>query len=326
MEQIDTARERMNHFGRSGTPFFFMIDFLQQHPVVLSFEEIYTEEILFQTPIANFLSDNDQNDELPIQHIDIFPRPLDEYRQQFDRVISEIKKGNSFLMNLTDQTPIKLNTDLRTVFHHAKAKYKLWYRDQFVCFSPETFVTISEGTIRTYPMKGTINASTPAAKEQLLNSIKEKAEHYTIVDLLRNDLSMVAERVAVTKLRYIEEIAMNWGTLLQASTEIEGTLPFDYQSRLGNIIFTMLPAGSVTGAPKKKTVQILCDTEQYARGYYTGVFGVFDGYSLDSAVMIRFIEKTATGYVYKSGGGITALSNCLDEYNELVEKIYVPIY
>jgi len=90
-------------------------------------------------------------------------------------------------------------------------------------------------------------------------------------------------------------------------------------------LFTLLPAGSITGAPKNKTVEIIRSTETYERGFYTGVFGVFDGCNMDSAVMIRFIERTPEGYVYKSGGGITAFSKVEDEYNEILEKIYVPI-
>jgi len=113
--------------------------------------------------------------------------------------------------------------------------------------------------------------------------------------------------------------------LLQVSSEIKGNLPDDYNAHIGEILFRLLPAGSVTGAPKNKTVEIICKTETYERGYYTGVFGVFDGKNMDSAVMIRFIEKTADGYVYKSGGGITAFSNLKDEYNEMLKKIYVPV-
>ena len=87
----------------------------------------------------------------------------------------------------------------------------------------------------------------------------------------------------------------------------------------------MLPAGSVTGAPKKQTVAIIRESENYERGWYTGVFGVFDGKSLDSAVMIRYIEKDSGKFCYKSGGGITYMSDPEKEYEELISKIYVPV-
>lgn len=87
----------------------------------------------------------------------------------------------------------------------------------------------------------------------------------------------------------------------------------------------MLPAGSIVGAPKIKAFEIIKSVEGYDRGYYTGVCGVFDGVSLDSFVLIRYVEKRDDGYIYKSGGGITIESNCNDEYNEILKKIYVPL-
>lgn len=76
---------------------------------------------------------------------------------------------------------------------------------------------------------------------------------------------------------------------------------------------------------QKKTVEILKEIEGYERGFYTGVFGIFDGKNLDSAVMIRFIEKDKDGNLfYKSGGGITCDSDCKSEYEEMIDKIYLP--
>lgn len=86
---------------------------------------------------------------------------------------------------------------------------------------------------------------------------KEAAEHATIVDLIRNDLSRVAEHVRVDKYRYIDVLHTNKGNILQASSEISGKLPTDYQKHIGNILDAMLPAGSITGAPKDKTMEII---------------------------------------------------------------------
>jgi len=87
-----------------------------------------------------------------------------------------------------------------------------------------------------------------------------------------------------------------------------------------------LPAGSVTGAPKEKTVQTILEAENYNRGFYTGVFGYFDGETTDVAVSIRFIENVNNKLFYKSGGGITALSKPEEEYFEMLKKIYVPVF
>jgi para-aminobenzoate synthetase component 1 len=102
-------------------------------------------------------------------------------------------------------------------------------------------------------------------------------------------------------------------------------LPENYASKIGDILFSMLPAGSVSGAPKKKTVEIIREAENYEREYYTGIFGIFDGKNLDSCVLIRFIENQNGRLVYKSGGGITFMSRAETEYEEMLEKVYVPV-
>jgi para-aminobenzoate synthetase component I len=109
------------------------------------------------------------------------------------------------------------------------------------------------------------------------------------------------------------------------SSEIRGSLPPDFRMNLGNILATLLPAGSVSGAPKPKTLEIISVAEGEPRGYYTGVFGVFDGTNLDSAVMIRYIEKHNDTFFYRSGGGITTQSSVKQEYQEVKDKVYLPI-
>jgi para-aminobenzoate synthetase component 1 len=117
----------------------------------------------------------------------------------------------------------------------------------------------------------------------------------------------------------------NTKTLLQVSSEIVGVLNDNYKSHLGDILVSLLPAGSVSGAPKSKTVEVLRQAEGRDRGYYTGVFGYFDGVNFDSGVMIRFIERRDKQFVYKSGGGITTQSSVEAEYFEAIDKVYVPI-
>ena len=80
----------------------------------------------------------------------------------------------------------------------------------------------------------------------------------------------------------------NRGDILQTSSEIQGVLPADFYPQLGTLLFRLLPAGSITGAPKKKTTEIIQQAETYERGFYTGIMGYFDGENLDSAVMILF--------------------------------------
>jgi para-aminobenzoate synthetase component 1 len=81
----------------------------------------------------------------------------------------------------------------------------------------------------------------------------------------------------------------------------------------------------VTGAPKRRTVEIIREAEGGPRGFYTGVFGVFDGEVLDTCVLIRYIEQSAGGLVFRSGGGITHASDPAMEYDEMIRKVYVPL-
>lgn len=247
------------------------------------------------------------------------------YKNAFDTVMTHLKHGDTYLLNLTLPSKLKSNLHLKQIFEHSQSMFRLLYKNEFVCFSPEIFVRIKEGLISSYPMKGTIDASIENAEQLLMENPKEIAEHNTIVDLIRNDLSMVSSKVKVKRFRYIDHVKTHRGELLQASSEITGNLNNDYPSKIGSILSKLLPAGSISGAPKKMTVDIIKDSENYERGYYSGIFGVFDGKNMESAVMIRYIEKQGEDLVFKSGGGITAMSKVEEEYQELCDKVYVPI-
>ena len=315
--------QQMNALGAARTPFLFIIDFEQRQPMVLPLSEVRSDEILYDFEgVRNY-----EDTLLSHQVLEVSFNPLDfaAYQRAFDYVMQQLRIGNSFLVNLTFPTEVRLNLSLRELFYRSQARYKLWLRDQLVVFSPESFVRIAGGQIRTYPMKGTIDASVPNAQHKILADTKEMAEHTTIVDLLRNDLSRFATQVQVARFRYVEEIKTAQSILLQVSSEIVGTLPHGYHSRLGSLLASLLPAGSVSGAPKPKTLEIIQTAELGPRGYYTGVMGLYDGEQLNSGVMIRFVEQVNDQYFYRSGGGITARSTLEAEYQELCDKIYVPI-
>jgi para-aminobenzoate synthetase component 1 len=322
MKKAD-AISYMNLLGARKIPFLFIIDFEMRHPLVFRLDTIDDREIVYDI--------NGRGNGTPhgiVQKKIVFtkqPVSLRQYRRGFNNVMGHLRQGNTYLLNLTFPTAITTNLTLREIFIHSRAKYKLYFKNRFVVFSPETFVTIRGDRISAYPMKGTIDAAVRDARRKLLSDPKELAEHYTIVDLIRNDLNMIAKNVRVTRFRYLEKIRTHGKDIWQASSEITGKLPKDYRGRMGDIIFQLLPAGSISGAPKKKTVEIIKQSEPYRRGYYTGIFGYFDGTNLDSGVMIRFIERKRQSLVYKSGGGITSLSDMKLEYQEMIDKVYVPI-
>lgn len=379
--------DKINQLASQDEPFLFIINYQGDKAFIRLLSDINPEECLFDFEGRGNLShvwketlkEETSEKEILKEEISettwqIEPPLYEDYERSFNIVKSNIMAGNSYLTNLTCRVPVSCNLSLEEIFHRAKGKYKLLLRRKrtqaedkahlkeenteenltpFVCFSPETFVRIKGGRIYSYPMKGTLDASLPNAEKQLMEDRKEAAEHATIVDLIRNDLSRVAEDVRVDKYRYIDVLHTNKGDILQTSSEISGRLPEDYPHHLGEILDAQLPAGSITGAPKDKTMQIIQEAEGYDRGFYTGIMGIYDQGELNSAVMIRFIEeetspvdfetdgeknfkakegkasegkepKASRELYFKAGGGITSKSDCQREYEEVIQKIYLP--
>lgn len=310
----------INKLGSSKIPFLFIISYDKKSIFCQPLDKL-------ENDIYYKIEDNKNYTPAPLSkayNFDVYPLSFALYKKSFDKIIDEIKQGNTYLLNLTFSTPIKTNLSLKEIFTHSKARYKLYFKDQFICFSPEKFIEIKDDTISTYPMKGTIDASVKNARENILSNQKEFAEHTMIVDLMRNDLGIVAQKIQVNSFRYIDEIKAGGQNLLQVSSHISGELPSDWHERIGDILDALTPAGSISGTPKKSTLKIINDTENHNRGFYSGIFGLYDGKTLSSAVMIRFIEKNSGELVYKSGGGITLDSDANDEYEEMIRKVYLP--
>ncbi len=322
MQQLEFIH-KTNEYASLNIPFLFLVDFEMKNPFVCKLSQ--AQENGFRYFVNG--DTNSKSELIPKIsrfNMNISPVSKQGYSNAFNLVKQNILAGNTYLLNLTFPSEIQTKLSLEDIFYSAEAPYKLLH-DNFVVFSPECFIKIIYGDIYSYPMKGTIDAAIPNAKEMILRDKKELWEHNTIVDLIRNDLSMVSENVRVERFRYITKIKTHKNKLLQVSSEIKGKLPDNWKNNLGNVLLKLLPAGSVSGAPKQKTLEIIKKAEGEKRGYYTGIFGIFDGINLDSAVMIRYIEKTTIGFQFRSGGGITAMSKENEEYNELLDKVYVPI-
>lgn len=316
--------QELDELSEKKESFFFVVDFLMNNILIFNQQALFEQKVLVEFPgFKNF-------EEMPHNEKEIFwksfPQTKEEYQKGFENIQQHLKRGDSYVVNYTCDTPIETNLSLEEIFHLSKAKYKVLVPGQFTFFSPETFVEVKNQNIFTHPMKGTIDAAKPNAKDLLKNDIKEKAEHYTVVDLLRNDLSMVADEVKLDEFQRIDFLKTRNKNLYAMSSEISGKLKPAFQNKIGSLMKTLLPAGSILGAPKAKTLEIILESETHERGFYTGVAGYFDGEYLDSCVMIRFIEENNKNLTFKSGGGITHLSTLADEYQEMKNKIYVPIY
>ncbi|WP_295417899.1 aminodeoxychorismate synthase component I [Sulfurovum sp.] len=316
----DEGFEKINTLGSKREPFLFIIS--------------YDKTKIFAQPLDS-LDDNifyklEDWRNYPVQKREkaftFSKHPIDfsTYKKAMEQILEEIRSGNTYLLNLTFKTPVESSFSLEEIFTYARAKFKLYFKGEFICFSPERFIEIKDNTIATYPMKGTIDASLPNAKESILGNEKEMAEHVMIVDLMRNDLGIIGNEVKVEKFRYVDKIKAGNKALFQVSSKITAKLNKNWKDSIGTLLDQLTPAGSITGTPKKSTVNIIKNVENYDRGFYTGIFGVFDGKDLRSGVMIRFIEKENNTLIYKSGGGITIDSDAKSEYAELTDKIYLP--
>ena len=315
------TRQMMNSYGAQGTPFLCAVNYeltegfvlpypLEQNEVWWNVEGVTNQHFSATGSTGRYFT--------PL------PSSEESYADKFWIARNGLLRGDSFLLNLTVATDLDTDFTLEEIYIRSQARYKLLVPDRFVCFSPETFVIMSDGRISSFPMKGTIRADIPDAENRILNDYKESAEHHTIVDLIRNDLNRISTDVRVERSRYIDRLRTNRGEILQVSSQVTGNLPEDYTSRLGDLIFDMLPAGSISGAPKTSTVRIIREAEKEDRGFYTGIFGYFDGKCFRSAVMIRFIERQGGCFRFRSGGGITINSDCSAEYQEVLQKVYLP--
>ena len=312
--------EHINELSKNHTPFLFVISYDKTKLFVQPLNKLDNDIFYKLEDWRNYPVKKRSKD------FTFSKSPVDFslYQKALNEVLEEIRSGNTYLLNLTFKTSVETNYTLKEIFTYARAKFKLYFKDEFICFSPERFVEITDNTIATYPMKGTIDANLPHAKETILADEKEMAEHVMIVDLMRNDLGIIGSEVKVGKFRYVEKIKAGEKELLQVSSKITAKLPLDWKDNVGTLLKKILPAGSISGTPKKSTVNIIGHVEDYDRGFYTGVFGIFDGEVLRSGVMIRFIEKENNRLFYKSGGGITIDSDAKSEYDELIDKIYLP--
>ena len=310
-----SLKSQLNYYGKNKKPFFFIINYNMTQWDIIELSNI-PSDISYSINASN------------VNHHDLSLKTkfedFSQYKNKFNKVIQNIKNGNTYLLNLTTKTKVLNNIDLKNIYNKSNAKYKLFYKDKFISFSPETFVTICNNKINSFPMKGTIDATIKDAKKIILNDKKELAEHTMIVDLIRNDLSIVASNIKVEDFRYIDKIKAGNKELLQVSSHISGVLNSNWHEQIGDLIIPLLPAGSITGTPKKKTIEIIDEIEDFNREYFTGIWGIYDGESLDSSVLIRFLEKENKQIVYKSGGGITIDSLSQNEYQEMKDKVYIP--
>jgi len=249
---------------------------------------------------------------------------------------AELAAGESYEVCLTDQIstdaspdPFDLYRNLRRSNPAPFASYLKLGEVAVVSSSPERFLSVDrERRVEARPIKGTTSRSADPAqdaalKAELTDDEKTYAEHLMIVDLLRNDLGIVCEvgSVAVPELMVVEDYA----TVHQLISTVEGTLPANRSAV--ECAHACFPGGSMTGAPKLRTMEIIDDIEAEARGVYSGAIGYFglDGV-MDLSIVIRTIVIRPGRTTIGAGGAIVMQSDPEEEFEEILLKARAPMF
>jgi para-aminobenzoate synthetase len=258
------------------------------------------------------------------------PPPPPDYAAAFAAVQEQLRAGNSYEVNLTYRERVSSPEDPRDVYLRLRAGnpapyagYLQHHGVRLLSSSPERFATIDrDGWLETKPIKGTTPRGATVEEDERLRLAlaadpKCRAENLMIVDLLRNDLSMVCEpgTVTVPVLMDVE----SYPSVHQLVSTVRGRL----RPGVGTVeaLRALFPAGSMTGAPKRRTMQVVEDVEDSPRGVYAGAFGWIgaDGRA-DLGVVIRSLVAAADGrswrYELGTGGGITVRSELAEEWAE----------
>ncbi len=262
-------------------------------------------------------------------------RGREQYLADIDRCHAEMAAGESYEVCLTDQISTAASPDpfdlYRQLRRSNKAPFAAFLRfgeRAIVSSSPERFLSVDrDRTVQARPIKGTISRSEDLAldaarRAELAEDEKTRAEHLMIVDLLRNDLGRVCDvdSVGVPDLMVVEPYA----TVHQVVSTITGKL--ERGRTAAECVRACFPGGSMTGAPKERTMEIIDDIEDEARGVYSGAIGYFglDG-STDFSIVIRTIVMRPGRTTIGAGGAIVMQSDPVEEFDEILLKARAPM-
>ncbi len=251
-----------------------------------------------------------------------------DYLQSVRKIKEHIKEGDIYQANFTCGFDVKSDAlafdgykRLRRLNPAPYSAYLNFGDYQILSSSPERMFKKVGLDITSCPIKGTITSGRDDFEREqnrlkLLNSEKDKAELLMIVDLVRNDLGKVAETGTVRVDNLFEP--EDYSSLIHLVTDVSAKLRDNLS--LADIIKALLPGGSITGAPKKRAVEIIQEIETTVRGVYTGCIGYVDGDKAEFNIAIRTMTHQNSIYRLNSGGGIVSGSSPENEYEEMLLK------
>ena len=254
-----------------------------------------------------------------------------QYQAHIERIQAYILAGDCYQVNYAQRFEATLEGDAWAAYRHVRARLAGGFSGflrtaedhAILSLSPERFLRIQQGTVTSQPIKGTApRYSDPeqdtASAQALLNSDKDRAENVMITDLLRNDLGQFCETGSVT----VTELCglHSFNNVHHLISTIEGKLSAGVSA--GQMLLATSPGGSITGAPKKRAVEVIAELESTPRGAYCGSLFILGGNGwLQSSIAIRTLEVTGDTVYCWGGGGITASSEWQAEYQETLDKV-----
>ncbi len=253
----------------------------------------------------------------------------EEYQRRFETIQRYIRDGDCYQVNFAQRFHSRLQGDVWAAYRRLRAinpaPFGAFQQTPFVSLlscSPERFLRVRGRHVETRPIKGTAPRSADPARDaslrrELAQSAKDRAENLMIVDLLRNDLGRVCEigTVQVPRLFDIESFAR----VHHMVSRVEGMLERERDAL--DLLRACFPGGSITGAPKRRAMEIIEELEDARRGIYCGSIGYigFDG-DMDTNIAIRTLCQRDAGLEFGVGGGIVADSRVDAEYQETLDK------
>ncbi len=251
----------------------------------------------------------------------------DGYARAFQKIKHYLKEGDCYQVNLTQRFSATCEGDtwqayqaLREINAAPFSAYLNFPNVKILSSSPERFLKLTGRYVETKPIKGTRPRKSDLVENdaQIINlktSPKDRAENVMIVDLLRNDISKVCQKVRVPKLFEIE----SYSTVHHLVSTITGELKANYHAL--DLLHHCFPGGSITGAPKIRAMQIIEELEPHRRGIYCGAIGYIDfSGNMDTNIAIRTLIQSHDTIRFWAGGGIVNDSKVKDEYQESFDK------
>lgn len=253
----------------------------------------------------------------------------EEYCSMVEKAKHHIKEGDIFQIVLSNRLEADYEGSLLNVYRVLRtlnpSPYMFYFSGtdvEVAGASPETLVKLEDGSLYTYPLAGTrprgkTEEEDKALEEDLLQDPKELAEHNMLVDLGRNDIGKISKfgSVEVVKYHNIER----YSHVMHIGSTVKGTIRDDKDAF--DAVYSILPAGTLSGAPKIRACQLINDLENNKRGIYGGAIGYIDFTgNLDTCIAIRIAYKKGNKVFVRSGAGIVYDSVPEKEYQECINK------